>query len=135
MSQAVAAVRALLAANTALTAVVPAARIMAGVLPQGTALPAIGITLVGSTTEQAVAATAKVLRTSRVQVTPMAGSYPVMRQALALARSALPRSRGTVGSVKVDAILPGAEGPDFATEEDIHQGSQDFIVKTIETAP
>jgi len=133
MSAAVAAVRALLVANASLTATVPATRIMAGVLPQGTTVPAIGLTLISRTTARdPVAGNAANLYTSRVQVTVLAGTYAALRAAVTLVLAALPRSRGTYGGAKVDALMFDAEGPEFMTDEGIHQTSVDVMVKTIE---
>lgn len=128
MSDAVAAVRYLLANNAGLTAQVAVARIMAGVLPQGSALPAVSVMHVSTTRGQNLSA-ASGMATSRVQVTVHAATYPVLRQVLDLVRAAVPRSRGTVNGVYVDGILPDAEGPDFTTTEPaIYHGSQDFVV-------
>jgi hypothetical protein len=121
--------RYLLANNTALTAVVPAARIMAGVLPEGIALPAIAVTHVSTLRKNFVAETQVDWCTSRVQVTAMAGTYPDVKSILALVRAALPRSRGLVDGVQVDAIVSDVEGPDFRDDEEgIFCQSHDFVV-------
>lgn len=111
-----------------LTAVVPATRIKAGVLPQATALPAISVTLVSGVTGLQVAK-ASGLRTDRVQVNVDAASYPQVRQILALCRAALPYTRGTVNSIACDSILPDIEGPDgFDDLLKTYFQSQDFMV-------
>lgn len=117
-------------ANSAnLTAVVPAARIQAGVLPQNTALPAISVTLVSGVTGLQVSK-ASGLRTDRVQITVDAASYPQVRQILALCRAALPYTRGTVNSIACDSILPDIEGPDgFDDLLKTYFQSQDYIVR------
>lgn len=102
-------VRALLVADAALASVVPAARIMAGHIPQGATLPAVAVSHV-STVRYQPGATA--LKTSRVQVTVMATSYPQQKSVLALVVAALPKTRGTVAGVEVDSITPDIEGPD-----------------------
>lgn len=122
------AVRHLLVNNVGLVAVVPASKITAGPIPQGTALPAIGVMHISTVRRQGVAESAVHYAQARVQVTVMAPTYPLQKSILALVRAALPRSRGTVNGVKVDAILPDLEGPDFANEEGIFMGSHDFIV-------
>jgi hypothetical protein len=134
MSTGVAAVRHLQATNAPLLATVPATRIMAGVLPQGVALPAIGITQVSATRRQAVALSSGATRlvTARVQVTIMASTYPALRALATLVHAALPATRGTVGTAKVDGLVHAGDGPDFLTEEGIHQTSLDFIVRTHE---
>lgn len=128
MADAVAVIRYLLANNAGLTAQVPVDRIMAGVLPQGTALPAVSVMHVSTTRAQNLSA-ASGLATSRVQVSVHAATYPTLRQVLDLVRAAVPRSRGTVNGTSVDGILPDAEGPDFTTDQPaIYHGSHDFIV-------
>ena len=123
------AVRYLLANNAPLVVVVPAASIMAGVIPLGTQLPAIAVSHVSTIRKQFVAASAKYFCTSRVQVTVHAATYPQQKSVLALVRAALPRSRGTVNGVSVDAIVPDFEGPDFGDDEaGIFMGSHDYIV-------
>jgi hypothetical protein len=123
------AVRYLLKTNTELIAVVPAAKIMAGILPQATAAPAIGITHVSTMRQQFVAETSAHLCTSRVQVTVIAADYPTQKSILALVRAALPRSRGTVNGVAVDSIVADIEGPDFGDPDaGLCMGSHDFIV-------
>lgn len=123
------AVRYLLANNAGLVAVVPAARIMAGILPQSTVAPAIGVTHVSTLRRQMVADTAAHLCTSRVQVTVVAATYVSQKSVLALVRAALPRSRGTVNGVAVDSIVADIEGPDFGDPDaGLCMGSHDFIV-------
>lgn len=124
----VAAVRYLLANNAGVIAQVPATRIMAGVLPQGTALPAIAVTHVSTVRRNQVAATSVRFCVSRVQVTILASTYQSQKSIAALVRTALPRSRGTVNGVAVDSIVSDIEGPDFSDEAGIFMGSLDFIV-------
>ena len=124
----VAIVRYKLANSANLTAVVPAARIQAGVLPQNTALPAISVTLVSGVTGLQVAK-ASGLRTDRVQITVDALTYPQVRQILALCRAALPYTRGTVNSIACDSILPDIEGPDgFDDLLKTYFQSQDYMI-------
>lgn len=117
-------------ANSAnLTAVVPAARIQAGVLPQGTAIPNISVTEVTGVERVSLAGTGG-LTTDRVQITVDATTYPQVRQILALCRAALPYTRGTVNGIACDSILPDVKGPDgFDDLLKTHFKSQDYIVK------
>ena len=117
----------LLANNSTLNAQVPASRIFAGVIPQGTDLPAIAVTHVSTLRPQMVNAASK-LCVSRVQVTVMAASYQSQKDVMALVRAALPRSRGSVNGVAVDSILPDIEGPDFTDEAGLFIGSIDYRV-------
>lgn len=124
----VAIVRYKLSQYGALTAVVPAARIQAGVLPEGTALPLISVAQTSSTPLNQVAQTSG-LRTDRVQVTVEAASYPDVRTLLGLVRAALPYTRGTVNGIACDSIVPDIEGPDgFDNNLMSYFQSQDYIV-------
>lgn len=127
----VAIVRALLADDAALTAAVPAARIFAGAIPLNTPLPAISITQASGRQRNTVAMNeAKRMVTERVQVTVCAKSYPLQKAILALARAALPVSRGTVNGFECDSVLPDAEGPDlYDPTAVIYEQSQDFFVR------
>lgn len=121
--------RYLLANNAALTAVVAAAQIQAGEIPQGSPLPALGVTHVITVRAQLIAGTQSCR--ARVQVTVHAATYPQQKQVLALVRAALPRTYGTVNGVKVTSLVVGDEGPDFRNDDvqpPIYMGSQDFIV-------
>lgn len=132
-----AAIRYLLANAAAVTAVVPATRIMAGDLPLKTAMPAIAVTQVDSIPRLTVAMTeAKRMHTDRVQVTVFRGAtpadagYPGLKSLLDLVLAACPNQRGTVNGVAVDSILPDTEGPDLPIpEEFIFTRSRDFIVR------
>lgn len=122
--------RYLLANNAPVVAVVPATKIMAGDIPQGTVLPAIAVSHVSTLRRHAVAGTATEFCAARVQVTVMAATYPQVKSILTLVRAALPRSRGTVNGVAVDSILSDIEGPDFKDDETgAYMQSNDFIVK------
>lgn len=133
MSAAVKAVRYLLANNAPLTAQVPATDIVAGTLVQGTSAPAISVQHVSTTRRKTVAPGAMTLCISRVQVNVVASTYPELVSVLALVRTGLPRSRGTVNGVKVDALLLDSEGPHAMDEEmRAYVGSQDVIVKHLE---
>jgi hypothetical protein len=126
----VAAVRSLLAGSTTLVAQVPVTRILAGTIPMGAQVPAIGITKVDAVPRLTVAGGTPQFVTERVQVTAIAATYKEAKELLELVRQALPYSRGSINGVAVDSILPDVEGPDF---EDIEVGvfmnSQDFIVR------
>lgn len=126
-------IRTLLAADSALLAVVPADRIKAGVLPLNTAMPAISITSISGVPFMTLKMpTSGNLWTDRVQVTVHAATYPQQKSVLALVRAALPSTRGTVGSFVCDSISIDMEGPDmFDLELSIYSGSQDFLARYI----
>lgn len=123
------AVRHLLVSNAALIAVVPAAKIMAGLIPQGTVLPAIAVSHVSTTRMRMIASPGVELLTSRVQITAMATSYPQQKSILALVKAALPRTRGTINGVSVGSLLFELAGPDFR-DDDIgaFMGSLDYLI-------
>lgn len=127
----VAIVRYLLANNAPLIGQVPAAKIMGGALPIGTALPAISIMEVSGSSRLTVAMNeSKRLNTERVQVTVESKTYPLQKSIMQLVRDALPVSRGTVNSFDCDSILPDIESPDFYDEDAaIYMQSMDFIVR------
>lgn len=125
----VSAVRYLLANNSALIALVPAARIFVGVAPLNTALPAIAVTQISGVPHLTVAMTESgKIHTERVQVTVLTSAYQTNISTAVLA--ALPNQSGTVNSTKIDSILPDGEGPDlFDDASEIHERSRDFIVR------
>ncbi len=129
MSSAVKAIRYLLANNVGLIAQVPAARISAGILPQGTALPAISITLVSNNYGQQINGQSS-WNISRVQVTVIASTYVQQAAIMALVKAAVPRSRGTINGVAVESILREGEGPDFIDPDtSFYMQSIDYIVQ------
>jgi len=127
----VAVVRYLLANNSGLTAVVPAARIMAGVLPVKTTMPAIAITQISGVQRNTVAMTeTKRYVTERIQVTAFATTYATQKSIMNLIRAALPNTHATVNSIDCDSLLPDLEGPDvFDADSVIYEQSQDFVVR------
>lgn len=129
------AIRSLLANDAALLALVPASKIMAGVIPLDTVLPAIGISHISTVERNTVAMnTAQVMATERVQVTVEAKSYADQKSILELVRKACPNTRGSVNGIAVDSILPEAAGPDLRDDDLlIFVQSRDFIVKFIES--
>lgn len=129
----VAAITYLLAASANLIAVVPAARIMAGVLPLNTEVPALGVTQISGLEATTVAmnqAASGRLRTERVQVTINAETYPQQKQILELVRAACRNRHGLTNGVDLDSILPGGDGPDgFDAAAKNYAQTIDFIVR------
>lgn len=121
----------LLKSNVALTAVVPAARIMAGAIPIGTTLPAISVAQISGLGRNSVAGgLSPVLWTERIQVTVEAKTYAEQKNILSLILLACPNARTTINGVDCDSILDDILGPDmFDGEAGIYIQSQDFIVK------
>ncbi len=126
------AIRYLLANHAPLVAVVAAAKIMPGPIPQGTALPAIGILHISGVWDKQISQQSRHC-TARVQVTVMAGNYPQQKQIMALVRAAVPRTRGVINGVNVESILREPDGPDFgAADLGIFMQAQDFFVNFTE---
>jgi hypothetical protein len=132
------AIRALLANNANLLAVVPATKIMAGVIPIETVLPAIAVSHISTVERNTVSmADVGVMATERVQVTVQAKTYLDQKSILELVRKACPNTRGTVNGIAVDSILPELAGPDLRDDEvepPLFIQSRDFIVKFVESS-
>lgn len=127
-------IRSLLTASTNLTAAVPATRIMAGVLPQGTAVPAISITEISRQDRQLLKSQAYNRSTGRVQVTVMASTYPQQKQILALVRKACRDQIGTIAGITGATVLLDGTGPDFQDfDNGFYMQSQDFWESFIES--
>lgn len=128
----VAILRALLLANTNVTAVT--ARIVAGVLPQGVTLPAIGVSEVSSNEERTVARNlpVKMIR-ERVQVTALAKDYATMKKLIKAAALGPGVHTGVVLGFRVNSILPEGVGPEIPPADDgIYEQSRDFMVTFLE---
>lgn len=122
----------LLSQNAPLVALVPAARILASPeLPMRTTLPAINVAEISSVPRLTVTMPSGArMHTERVQVMVHAKSRASLASILALVRTALPHTRGTVNSVKVDSILPDIESVDLSQPESgIYERSIDYFVK------
>ena len=123
------AVRTLLVTDTGMTALVPPARIAAGMLPQGTDLPAISLMSVSSADRNILAPSLKRRVTERVQVTVLAASYPQVKDILAAVRRATADQMPTIDGLFDVTVHTGTAGPDFLDEETgIHMQTQDFRV-------
>jgi hypothetical protein len=124
--------RYLLANDAALTAVVAADKIKAGIVPINTTLPAISIRQISGIEHEIIKRGSNQLVTDRVQVTVLALTYPQQKSILNLIRAALPGTRGTVNSFAVDSILPESDGPDFYNEDPvIYEQSIDYMIRFV----
>ena len=126
----VVALRSVLIADAALTALVPATRIAAGVMPQGTALPAISLTSV-STVDRNMPNPGTYRHVSeRVQATVLAADYPTQKAILkAVKKAAADKIHPTVSGLSAVTIHTESGGPDFMDEAAaIYIGSIDFRV-------
>lgn len=137
------ALRYLLANSAGVTAVFPAAQIVAGAegLALNSPLPGIEIRLIsGSPRNNLSMRVPGRLHTDRIQVSwlfkgrranPTGAGSPGVDHADALVLAALPYTRGTVAGVDVDSIIPDVRGPNMPADDaaGIYQGSRDFIVR------
>lgn len=107
----------------------PAARIVAGVLPQGTALPAISITSVSRVDRHTLTKGAKTLARERVQVTVLAATYESQKAVLRAVIGAADATFPTISGISNVTIHTESAGPDFMSEDaSIYIGTQDFAV-------
>ncbi len=123
------AVRSVLVADTGVTALVPIARIAAGMLPRGTDLPAISLMSVSSVDRNVPAPGAKRRVTERVQVTVLARTYPEVKAILAAVRNAAADQMPAIDGLTEVTVHTDYAGPDFLDEETgIHMQTHDFRV-------
>ncbi|NBW77205.1 MAG: DUF3168 domain-containing protein [Sphingomonadaceae bacterium] len=123
------AVRSLLVADTGVTSLVPVARIAAGMLAQGTDLPAISLISVSSVDRNVPAPGAKRRVTERVQVTVLARTYPEVKAIIAAVRQAAADQMPNIDGLFDVTVHTDSAGPDFLDEETgIHMQTQDFRV-------
>jgi hypothetical protein len=107
-------IRALLVANAPVLALVPAVSIVAGELPQGTVLPAIGISEVSTVPIARMDAYAAYeLVEARVQVTLIATTAPSRELIRNAVRKACNYQRGSIAGATVVSVRRIGNGPDF----------------------
>jgi hypothetical protein len=122
-------IRALLIGAPAVVARVPADRIVAGVVKEGTALPALGITAVSSVPVGAIDGLAEYsVVTGRVQVTAMGKEYPDVKALIDLVRRACNFQRGVIAGVDVISVVRDTVGPDLSDDAGNRFQSIDFKV-------
>lgn len=128
---AVAIMRALLTTHVPLLALVPATRIFAGKIPQGTTLPAVSITEISGYEQSTIARLqATSMQRRRVQVTVCASSYPTQKAVHAACALGPGAHRGTHAGFKTLSVLPAGVGPDLnqLDDDNIYEQSRDFMV-------
>ena len=123
------AVRSLLVGELRVTALVPPERIAAGTLAQGTALPAIALTSIGSVDRNILVPGPKRRVSERVQVTVLARAYPEAKTIIAAVRAAAADRMPQIDGLIDVTVHTDSAGPDFLDEETgIHMQTQDFRV-------
>lgn len=131
----VAALRAVLVSDGALTALVPAARIITGPLPLNIETPAISLQGISGTDLNILSPGSTRFVTERVQVTVIASRYPEQRTILrAVRHAAADQINLDVGGVFGATIHTDGAGRDFFNEQaSLYLGTQDFRIKYTET--
>lgn len=131
----VAIIRALLAAHAPVRDIIVTERsIVAGVLPQGSTVPALSVHTIDSDEVATLARnlSVKTIR-ERVQVTALAGDYVLMKRLLKAAALGPGVHTGTVLGIRVKSILPAGVGPEIPPGDDrIYEQSRDFMVTFVE---
>lgn len=127
--------RAMLAAHEPVLQYLPGpGSVRAGILPQGSPLPALSVHEVDS---NEIATLARLGRNKtiveRVQVTALARDYPGMKNLLKAASLGRGVHTGTVLGFRVKSILPAGVNPEMPPGDDgIYEQSRDFVVTYVE---
>ncbi|MCA3254932.1 MAG: DUF3168 domain-containing protein [Alphaproteobacteria bacterium] len=125
----VAIIRAMLVAHAPLVAAVPEDKIMAGIVPQGTPLPALELRQISGVDRHTLKRGASRRVTDRVQVMVMASTYPRQKALIELVRAAIANETpGNVAGVSRVVVHTQAVGPDLDGPAGICMQPQDFRV-------
>lgn len=124
---------ALLSGHEPLTSLV-GDRIFAGTVPQGVALPAVGVSEISRPPQDTVARNgATTLINARIQVTVHAKNYPEQKRVILAAKLGPGVHTGTIAGVAVKSVLHDMVGPDLSDDAaGIFQQSRDFKVAYLE---
>lgn len=129
-------IRALLAAHSPLTALVPAANIRAGTVPVGV-MPAVGIKEISRVETDTVSrGQTNVMVIARIQVTVYAGGtggYMAKKALIQAAKLGPGAHTGVIAGATVRSVLRDIVGPDFDDDAaKVYEQSRDFKVTYIE---
>lgn len=117
-------------ANDGPIAMAVGSKVISGVVPINTSLPAISISQISGKEFETIRRVGVQHVTERVQVSVLALTYAQQKQILDLVRSAITSIRGTVNMFEVDSISHDMDGPDLYYEEPVtYEQSIDFIVR------
>jgi hypothetical protein len=123
------AIKAMLDAHAPLTAIVPATKIFAGLIPINTALPAVAYNFISGVRPKSIGMTTQ-MTMSRIQVTVQAKTYAQQKQLIKLVRNACDAKQGPFGGTDVDSCMVEIEGPDQRDDDSsIFMQTVDFMVK------
>lgn len=122
-------INALLKADADLAALI-GDEIHAGVIPQGTALPAVGYNHISTIERPTVSmGEATTLCTSRIEVAVQAKTYPQQKAVLKAVRKACRAKQGVFAGVTAHSVLVDTIGPDIRDDDaKIFMQTQDFMV-------
>src|SRR5690606_31233980 len=95
-----AAIRALFIAHAPLTAVVPSTRILPGLIPLGTTLPAIAYNFISGVPEKGIDMATHMVR-ARIQVSVQTKTYPHQKQIIELIKTACDAKQGTIAGYHI----------------------------------
>lgn len=128
-------VRELLATDPTVLSLVSATSVRAGILPQGSPLPAIGVHTISESEEGTMARNmpVKMIR-ERVQVTVYAkDNYALMKRLMKAAALGGGVHTGQYVGFKCLSVMPWGVGPEIPpTDDKIYEQSRDFMVTFIE---
>lgn len=129
------ALRAVLIADATLTALVPAERIAAGILPLNTAAPFIQLTSISVNDLNIPSPGLTRFVTERVQVSVIAANDDSLRAVFAAMKSAAAdQINPVVSGISGVTIHTAGAGPDIVSEEaSLYQKNLDFMVRYTET--
>ena len=129
-------VNTVLAGNTALAAVV-GARIYPGELPQGCALPAVGISHISTVPVARIDASAPyTLVQSRIEATAICKDYVTLKDVVKKVRAAANYQRGAIAGFTVVSITRESTGPDMRDSDlGLYSQSVDLMVTWYEPNP
>lgn len=119
---------AVLAADSALVAVVTPASMKLGALPENVTLPALLIRVVSSVDRQPLKRPGVVRVIDRVSVAVRARSYREQVAVIRLVRAAAAGKTGNIGGGTRVSILTAGKGPDLIGPGNTFEQSQDFRV-------
>lgn len=122
-------IRSLMGAHAPLISAVPLARIIAGVIPKGTALPCIGLTTTSGVDRNIVKAGSTRHVTERIQITVIAQTYAQQKSVMDLARKACADKIGTIAGIDAVTVHTEGRGGDFNdASAGFYMQTQDFVV-------
>ncbi len=121
-------VGALLLADAELLALVPAARIKAGMLPDNVTLPALLVRSTSSVERQSLRRTTATRTTDRISVTVRASNYREQEAIIRRVKNCCAGKTGSIGGASSVAVLTAGKGPDVLGPATSFEQTQDFKV-------